>query len=535
MSKLLKKMQKKSKHAEPAPAAAAAPEAAPEPNRHAALLAGAKKTKPKAASKNGSGASANGADSLAKASTAKRHGSGGQLHITVERASGLNGSGITPFCVLEYDGHQVRTQNKEGHNPEFKEKFHIDALRQENVIVWVYDGINKSSDQNAADDVCLGTFSFRPLFDETALGQEQTFELERFLPTDPEPTGTVTLSCTYSVSSKKVSMADFTILKVVGKGSFGKVMMIRKKDTGRIYAAKVLKKQYLSERGEVAHTVSERKILANNSNPFLVQLKFSFQTPEKIYFCLDYVNGGELFVHLQREGSFSEERSRLYAAQLILALDHLHGNNIIYRDLKPENILIDMNGYIKLCDFGLCKMQMSPDGKTSTFCGTPEYMAPEILQQNGYGMEVDWWTVGTLLFEMITGLPPFYDENTQEMYQKILYAPLVFTEEVSPQARLLIAAMLQREPEKRIGRGSVAELQNHPFFANLNWLDLLHRKVKPPWKPRLTSVYDTSNFDPEFTTLDAVDSPALPTLLTQSVQEQFVGFTFVDESELTQH
>jgi len=195
-----------------------------------------------------------------------------------------------------------------------------------------------------------------------------------------------------------VSAKDFDLLKVVGKGSFGKVLQVRKKDTGRIYAMKILQKKDIVERQEVAHTLSERNVLIQASSPFLVGLKFSFQTPDKLYLVLDYMNGGELFYQLQKETAFSEVRAKFYTAELVLALEHLHKYNIVYRDLKPENILLDGNGHIALTDFGLCKENVAFDETTNTFCGTAEYLAPEVLTGQGYGKPVDWWSLGILLY-----------------------------------------------------------------------------------------------------------------------------------------
>ncbi len=197
-----------------------------------------------------------------------------------------------------------------------------------------------------------------------------------------------------------VSAKDFDLLKVVGKGSFGKVLQVRKKDTGRIYAMKILQKKDIVERQEVAHTLSERNVLIQASSPFLVGLKFSFQTPDKLYLVLDYMNGGELFYQLQKETAFNEARAKFYTAELVLALEHLHKYNIVYRDLKPENILLDGNGHIALTDFGLCKENVAFDETTNTFCGTAEYLAPEVLTGQGYGKPVDWWSLGILLYGM---------------------------------------------------------------------------------------------------------------------------------------
>lgn len=216
-------------------------------------------------------------------------------------------------------------------------------------------------------------------------------------------------------------------------------MQVKKKDTDRIYAMKIIRKANIIERDEVEHTLAERNVLAKIDNPFVVNLKFSFQSSEKLYLVLPFINGGELFFHLQQEGKFSEERSRLYAAELLCALEHLHMFHIIYRDLKPENILLDSSGHIALCDFGLCKLDMTREDKTNTFCGTPEYLAPELLHGDGYNQCVDWWTLGILLYEMLSGLPPFYSENVNEMYEKIVNAPLQFFPGISEEAKSLLS------------------------------------------------------------------------------------------------
>lgn len=285
-------------------------------------------------------------------------------------------------------------------------------------------------------------------------------------------------------------MEAFELLKVIGKGSFGKVMQVRKRDTSRIYALKTIRKAHIVSRSEVTHTLAERTVLAQVNNPFIVPLKFSFQSPDKLYLVLAFINGGELFHHLQREGRFNEERSRFYAAELLCALEHLHGFNVVYRDLKPENILLDYTGHIALCDFGLCKLNMGDDETTNTFCGTPEYLAPELLLGHGYTKAVDWWTLGVLLYEMLTGLPPFYSEDVNEMYRKILQDPLRFGDEVSKDARSILTLLLNRDPSKRLGSGSngANDIKNHEFFAkHVDWNRLMAKKVQPPFKPAVVS------------------------------------------------
>jgi len=327
--------------------------------------------------------------------------------------------------------------------------------------------------------------------------------------------------------NQHLSIDSFELLKVIGKGSFGKVMQVRKRDTLRIYALKTIRKAHIVSRSEVTHTLAERTVLAKVNNPFIVPLKFSFQSKEKLYLVLAFVNGGELFHHLQREGKFNEERSRFYAAELLIALEHLHGFNVVYRDLKPENILLDYTGHIALCDFGLCKLNMSESDTTNTFCGTPEYLAPELLSGHGYTKCVDWWTLGVLLYEMLTGLPPFYDENTNEMYRKILQEPLRFPEEVGSEARSLLTGLLNRDPSQRLGVNGAQDIKNHPFFArHIDWKRLVAKKIQPPFKPAVASAIDTSNFDEEFTSEVPLDSVVDDSHLSQTVQQQFEGFSW---------
>ncbi|KAJ5320101.1 hypothetical protein PENANT_c025G04412 [Penicillium antarcticum] len=327
---------------------------------------------------------------------------------------------------------------------------------------------------------------------------------------------------------RSLKMEDFDLLKVVGKGSFGKVMQVMKKDTGRIYALKTIRKAHIISRSEVTHTLAERSVLAQINNPFIVPLKFSFQSPEKLYLVLAFVNGGELFHHLQREQRFDINRARFYTAELLCALECLHGFKVIYRDLKPENILLDYTGHIALCDFGLCKLDMKDEDRTNTFCGTPEYLAPELLLGNGYTKSVDWWTLGVLLYEMLTGLPPFYDENTNEMYRKILQEPLTFptSDIVPPAARDLLTRLLDRDPVRRLGANGAAEIKSHHFFANIDWRKLLQRKYEPSFRPNVLDARDTDNFDREFTSEAPQDSYVEGPVLSQTMQQQFAGWSY---------
>jgi len=270
--------------------------------------------------------------------------------------------------------------------------------------------------------------------------------------------------------------------------------------------------------------------LARVNNPFIVPLKFSFQSEAKLYLVLAFVNGGELFHHLQREGKFNEERSRFYCAELLLALEHLHHFNVVYRDLKPENILLDYNGHIALCDFGLCKQNMTENDTTSTFCGTPEYLAPEIIHGSAYSKSVDWWTLGVLLYEMLSGLPPFYDaESTDEMYKKILNEPLTFGEDIRSEAQSVLSGLLTRDPARRLGANGAEVIKKHAFFnRHIDFKKLLAKRIQPPFKPSVASAVDTSNFDPQFTDENPLDSvvEGSELQLTATFQQKFAGFSY---------
>ena len=311
------------------------------------------------------------------------------------------------------------------------------------------------------------------------------------------------------------------MLKVIGKGSFGKVLLGKHIKTHRVFAIKVLSKEAIVKQNEAKHIMSERNVLLKNrDHPFLVGLYYSFQTPAKLYFVLDYVNGGELFFHLQREKRFSVPRALFYAAEITSALTFMHSHDVVYRDLKPENILLDSKGHVVLTDFGLCKENVKPGGTTSTFCGTPEYLAPEVLKKHAYGRSVDWWCLGCVTYEMMCGLPPFYSRDCSEMYDRILHAPLRFPEIVPPLARSLLEGLLVRIPDQRLG-GTAAdadEIKAHPFFAAIDWVSaaagtllcnpsdppgpqaaLDRREIPPPFNPGVADHMDLHNFDPQFT------------------------------------
>ncbi|EPT04821.1 hypothetical protein FOMPIDRAFT_1021646 [Fomitopsis schrenkii] len=430
-----------------------------------------------------------------------------------------------PYVVLEFDKNEVLIDALGGDlaNPQWNYKADFDVSRTSNIAVSAYLRTAQCvpGQGDMGNDLLMARVDLSPSLDGTR-SADQWY-------TATAGNGSFHLKIDFKPARhESLTIEQFDLLKVIGKGSFGKVMQVRKKDTQRIYALKTIRKANIAQRpGEITHILAERTVLALVNNPFIVPLKFSFQSPDKLYLVMSFVNGGELFYHLQREGKFAEHRSRFYAAELLCALEHLHGFNVVYRDLKPENILLDYTGHIALCDFGLCKLNMSESEKTNTFCGTPEYIAPELLESQGYTKTVDWWTLGVLLYEMMTGLPPFYDENVNVMYQRILSDPLLFPPDMSHDAKTIMTALLQRNPDKRLGANGAEDIKRHPFFSkHIDWNRLMAKKITPPFKPSVESVLDTANFDSEFTGEQAQDSHVDATPLSETVQDQFRGFTY---------
>lgn len=294
------------------------------------------------------------------------------------------------------------------------------------------------------------------------------------------------------VISTSMSVNDFDLLSVVGKGAYGKVFLAKKKhgrNAGRVYAMKVLRKQDVFKKKQVEHTKSEQRILKHIEHPFVVRLRYAFQNHHKLYLVMDYYSGGSLFVHLRKTKRFPEERAKFYAAELVLSLAHLHYMHIMYRDLKLENILMDSEGHIAITDFGLSK----EDDEGSTFVGTPEYLAPELLcsqrTASSYGNTIDWWSYGVLVYEMIQGHTPFWDKNRRTMFQNILSKEPSFSpERFSPVATDFLQRLLVKNPKGRMGCGNegALEIMRHPWFEGVDWDALLQRRVEPPFKPLST-------------------------------------------------
>lgn len=403
-----------------------------------------------------------------------------------------------PYALVDFEKVQIFVNSIDG-NPEnafwagsnTQYKFDVSRVSELTVHLFIRNPM-AAPGSGRTQDILLGAIRLHPSFDgglTPGFSGVGWFDMQH-------GTGKFQIGVHYKENQeRKLTIDDFELLKVVGKGSFGKVMQVRKKDTNRIYALKTIRKTKIISRSEVTHTMAERSVLAQINNPFIAPLKFSFQSPEKLYFVLAFVNGGELFHHLTLERRFDVNRSRFYTAELLCVLECLHGFNVIYRDLKPENILVDYQGHIALCDFGLCKLEMKDEDHTRTFCGTPEYLAPEVLLGEGYNKTVDWWTLGVLLYEMLTGLPPFYDEVVNEMYRKILVQPLGFPggNVVPPAAKDLLTKLLDRDPKQRLGANGVAEIKSHPFFHGIDWRKLLERKYDPSFKPKVVRIRPDSD------------------------------------------
>ncbi|KAF8845715.1 Pkinase-domain-containing protein [Paxillus ammoniavirescens] len=422
----------------------------------------------------------------------------GKSSTNTSPSSSLSSSSKAPSPINPLSAAQGLFGRLSSHNPVWKHEVSFDVTSEESLITFnVYDRVS--------DHFFLGTVQIKPVLihDHTV---DQWYKLRPF--ENEIVSGEMRVQITFEQYKTKRALTprDFEFLKLIGRGTFGKVFQVRKRDTKRIYAMKVLSKKEIIAKKEVAHTIGERKILQRSlESPFLVGLKFSFQTDTDLYLVTDFKSGGELFWHLQKETRFTEERARFYIAELVLALEHLHKYNIVYRDLKPENILLDATGHVALCDFGLSKADLRPDELTTTFCGTTEYLAPEVLlDEHGYSKLVDFWSLGVLLFEMCCGWSPFYAEDTQQMYKNICFGKIRFPRNViSEEGKLFVKGLLNRNPKHRLGaQRDAEELKEHAFFSSIDWKALSMKQVTPPFKPIVESDESTSNFDPEFTTAD---------------------------------
>ncbi|XP_071393393.1 protein kinase C epsilon type isoform X5 [Centroberyx affinis] len=334
--------------------------------------------------------------------------------------------------------------------------------------------------------------------------------------------------------AKRMNLTDFVFIKVLGKGSFGKVMLAELKGSDEVYAVKVLKKDVILQDDDVDCTLTEKRILAlARKHPYLTQLFCCFQTKDRLFFVMEYVNGGDLMFQIQRSRKFDEARSRFYAAEVTSALMFLHQHGVIYRDLKLDNILLDAEGHCKLADFGMCKEGILNGVTTTTFCGTPDYIAPEILQELDYGPSVDWWALGVLMYEMMAGQPPFEADNEDDLFESILHDDVLYPVWLSKEAVSILKAFMTKSPNKRLGcvmaQGLEEAIKLHAFFREIDWTLLEQRKIRPPFKPRIKTKRDVNNFDQDFTREEPVLTPVDDTIIKQINQDEFKGFSYFGE------
>ncbi|KAK9702160.1 Phorbol esters/diacylglycerol binding domain (C1 domain) [Popillia japonica] len=372
---------------------------------------------------------------------------------------------------------------------------------------------------------------------------------------DPEKS-TIPESILEPGAERQYSLSDFELIRVIGRGSYAKVLMVELKKTKRIYAMKVIKKALVTDDEDIDWVQTEKHVFETASNhPFLVGLHSCFQTPSRLFFVIEFVRGGDLMFHMQRQRRLPEEHARFYAAEISLALHFLHSKGIIYRDLKLDNVLLDHEGHIKLTDYGMCKEGIRHGDTTSTFCGTPNYIAPEILRTfcgtpnyiapeilrgEDYGFSVDWWALGVLLYEMLAGRSPFDiagasenpDQNTEDyLFQVILEKTIRIPRSLSVKAANVLKGFLNKNPADRLGchgHDSFQEITSHQFFKSIDWDMLEQKQVPPPYKPRLDSDRDLANFPPEFTDEPVHLTPDDPRVIEKIDQSEFEGFEYVN-------
>ncbi|KAK7119549.1 hypothetical protein R3I94_021394 [Phoxinus phoxinus] len=380
-------------------------------------------------------------------------------------------------------------------------------------------GINQKLLAEALTQVSLKSSTKRPdpTLSETGIYQA----IDKNMPVDPS------VLAEASTIPSRVSMNNFVFHKVLGKGSFGKVLLAELKGKGEYFAVKALKKDVVLMDDDVECTMVEKRVLALAwENPFLTHLYCTFQSKEHLFFVMEYLNGGDLMFHIQDKGRFDLFRATFYSAEIICGIQYLHTKGIIYRDLKLDNVMLDKDGHIKIADFGMCKENIIGENRATTFCGTPDYIAPEILLGQKYSFSVDWWSFGVLLYEMLIGQSPFQGDDEDELFESIRMDVPHFPRWITKEAKDLMEKLFERDPTRRLG--VVGNIRGHAFFKTINWPALEKREVSPPFKPKVKSANDCSNFDREFLSEKPRLSQCDKNLLDSMDQSVFKGFSFIN-------
>ena len=329
----------------------------------------------------------------------------------------------------------------------------------------------------------------------------------------------------------KIKNEDFERLKLIGKGSFGDVFLVKLKSNEKIYAMKILDKEKIKSYDQEEHTKSERDLMVKINCPFIVDIKYAFQDKQYLYMVTEFMQGGEMFFHLLKEKRFKNEKAKFYLVEIILAIEFLHKNNMMYRDLKPENVLLDKNGHIKIADFGLSKILSRENEKTYTICGTPQYLAPEILSSEGYDNAVDWWSLGCLMYKMLIGIDAFKFSKDQSLSPEMYEIEILIPDYVTKEANDLIRKLLVINPKKRLGSGpgGAEKIKNHSYFKGINWEKAWNKELTPPFIPDIKDDLDLKYFDKGFTeeNLESFSSEEESSSLKTI---DYKGFTYVTDS-----